>query len=425
MRVRDFPSARLPWRWILFGAAFMLRLGYVLQGSEVPSQDTPDYDEIALNLLAGEGFVSRATFHGFEMRSWRAPFYPFFLALVYGAAGYDHLWVKIAQALVGAATVVLIFDLARRLHPPAALSAGLLTAAYGPLVASSNEVMTEIWFTFWLVLAARLLTVPATAPWRYWLGGGLVVGLAVLTRPVALLFLPALALTRAWRRQDRWGRRTLWLGLGICLAVAPWTLRNYGVHGAFVAVSTHGGFIVARSNADHPDWRQPRGWGIEPSFLQRYPTEVERDRHWWRQGLSWIADNPASYARLVGERFLRFWYFMRPQYNFWFMVVLPFFLGGLYCFWKRDGFLLLSAFMGLSLAVFCLLLYGSTRFRLPLEPFFCLFAATYLSQRRSQWSARQMWIVLGTVLGLNALLYISGDIWRHVLIKFLSLWHLK
>ena len=425
MTTTDLLLARLPWRWIVFGAAFLLRLGYIAQGGEVPPQDTPDYDEIALNLLAGEGFVARDAFHGAAMYSWRAPFYPFFLALVYLLCGYDHLWVKIAQALVGAATAVLIYDLGRRLYPPAALSAGLLLAVYGPLAASPNEVMTETWFAFWLVLAVHLLISPPAAAATLWLGGGLAIGLAALTRPAGLLLLPAFALAALWHRQAQWGRRTLWVGLGLCLAVGPWTLRNYLVHDAFVAISTHGGFIVARSNADNPDWRQPHAWGIQPSFMERFPTEVERDRYWWRQGLSWIAAHPAAYAQLVGERLLRFWYFMRPQYNFWLMVILPFFLAGLYHFWNRDGFFILSAFMGLSLAVFCLLLYGSSRFRLPLEPFFCLFAAAYLSAQRPHWSTPRTLTILGTVVGANVILYFGSAVLHQWVLNILTLWNLK
>lgn len=91
-----------PLRWGLFLIALSVRVIYVLQGYEVPPQDTLDYDEIALNLLRGDGFVARENWFGFELRSWRAPFYPFFLALVYGIFGYHHLAVRLVQCVVGA-----------------------------------------------------------------------------------------------------------------------------------------------------------------------------------------------------------------------------------------------------------------------------------------------------------------------------------
>ncbi len=62
--------------WALFGGALAIRIFYVSLGYEVSPQDTSDYDEIALNLLQDGEFVARSNWHGFEMRSWRAPFYP-------------------------------------------------------------------------------------------------------------------------------------------------------------------------------------------------------------------------------------------------------------------------------------------------------------------------------------------------------------
>ena len=182
-----------PWPWILFFTALSARLIYILQGHEVPPQDTPDYDEIALNLLRGEGFVARQNWFGHEMRSWRTPFYPFFLASIYQLAGYSHFVVKVAQALVGAGSVVLVYELAGKLRPHIAPTAGLCAAFYGPLVASSNEVMSEVWFTFWILLAAWQL-VGAMEGGRgtkvNCLAGGAAIGMAALTRPVGLIFFP-------------------------------------------------------------------------------------------------------------------------------------------------------------------------------------------------------------------------------------------
>ena len=111
---------RLLW---LFGAALILRLLYIGAGIEVPPQDTPDYDEIAHNLLAGKGFVASSNWFGHELRAWRAPLYPLLLAAVY-AVWDSHVAVQVAQAVLGAVTVILIYPLTRRLYPAAALVAG-------------------------------------------------------------------------------------------------------------------------------------------------------------------------------------------------------------------------------------------------------------------------------------------------------------
>lgn len=407
----------------LFVLALVLRLVYVLQEYPVPPQDTPDYDEIALNLLKGEGFVARENWFGFEMRSWRAPFYPFFLAAVYGVCGHSHLAVEVVQAVVGAGTVALLYGLGLRIWPPAALAAGLFAAVYGPLIVSAGEVMSETWFTFWLVLAAYLLSVPK-ARRRVLLGGGVAIGLAALTRPVGLLFWPAFALVALLTAPREGLRRSLWVGLALGATILPWTVRNYLVHQALVPISTHGGFILARSNTTQPDWRQERGWGITREIFVQIPSEVERDRRWQQQGLEFIHTHPGLYLRLSAERLLRFWYFFQPGYNFWFTLLLPFFAVGLWRYGLREEFLLLSVFSALSLAAFCLVLYGSVRFRLPLEPFFILFAAAAAEDLIRQ-QGRRAWLLLGGVVAANLIFYWRDEALRALVLDFLRQWQLK
>ena len=62
----------------LFLMACCIRLGYVLLDVPVPPQDTADYDELALNVLQGAGYVSYENWYGFPMYSWRPPAYPLF-----------------------------------------------------------------------------------------------------------------------------------------------------------------------------------------------------------------------------------------------------------------------------------------------------------------------------------------------------------
>jgi 4-amino-4-deoxy-L-arabinose transferase-like glycosyltransferase len=397
------------WRWsgVVFAVALMARLIYLTLDYPVPIQDTPDYDELAHNLLAGRGFVSEETWYGYPMRSWRAPFYPFFLAATYGTFGYSHLAVKLLQAVVGAFTVLLVFAVGRRLHPASALWAGGLAALYGPLVASANEVMSETWFIFFLVFAIWLLGRGAGGWFLF--GGGMAIGLAALTRPVGLLLGAAYVAVVLWEERPALWRRILPMAGGILVVLAPWTWRNWTVHEAFVPISTHGGFIIARSNAEEPDWRRARGWGITPETFRRMPSEIERDRYWRQQGWEFIRTNPATYLRLAAERFLRFWYFMRPDYNFWFVSVLPWGIAGFYWCWRAPGYRLMSLFCAFSLAVFTFILYGSGRFRLPLEPFLLLFAAVAVQVAADYWGKRRAYGAFAAFVGFNFLLFLNSS----------------
>ena len=396
--------------WLFAGAA-ALRILYVSVAPEAPPQDTPDYDEIARNLLSGAGFVSHENWFGHPVRSWRAPGYPLMLAAVYGVAGPDHQAVRLVQAILGAATVVLVYLLALRVRPSAASLAGLAAALYPPLLASANEVMSECLFTGLLVAALWAAVEGRHRSGRRWaLGTGALIALAGLTRPVGLLAAPAVLAVAAW--EDRaalgaWLRRwALPLGAGLVVTLAPWTARNAFVHGAFVPVATHGGFIVARSNADRPDWRRPDGWRIDRGEFEAVPGEVERDRRWLRQGLGWIAGHPIEYLRLAAERFLRFWYFFQPGYNAAFVLAAPFWVCGLMRWGRSPGFRYPAAVFVLSAAVFCFVLYGSTRFRLPLEPLLLVFGAAAAHEGWRRGGRR----FAGACAGWAAL---QGLIWWH------------
>ncbi len=411
--------------------ALAVRLAYLAADIQVPPQDTPDYDEIAVNLLAGEGFVARANWHGYALRSWRAPFYPFFLAAVYGVWGYSHAAVQWVQVLIGAFTAVLMYRLARLTVPRAAVLTGILVALYGPLAASAAEVMTEVWYTFWSMGSVLLLwpaatcaasgesRQPHTQPWRL-IVGGIFLGLSALTRPVGLLLWPALVVS-AWSNAGTRGLvRAAVVFAALACVLAPWSMRNYRVHRSFVPVATHGGFIVARSNADAPAWRQERGWGIEPSVFVETPCEVERDRLWLRQGMGWIRANPGAYLRLVTERFVRLWYFFRPAYNFWFMLMMPFAVAGLWRHGRKPEFRLIVSFVGFSVLVFSFVLYGSTRFRLPLEPLLLLLAATVIVDGWDRLGPRRLTLLLTAAVAFNLLILWQENSVRRVVLRLLE-----
>lgn len=421
---------------VILLAALAVRLAHVLWGPEVPPQDTADYDEIARNLLSGEGFVARDNWFGHPMRSWRPPLYPILLAGVYGLVGYSHLAVKLVQVLLGTGTVWAVYAISSRLHPASAWLAAAVAVVYGPLVVSTNEIMSEALFTCLLTWTVFLtLEAGGAAATRRAVMAGMGVGLSALTRPVGLLLWPATLAVAALQGSGRWLAggsarrawlvRAAWLSAGVAGSVCPWTLRNAAVHGAFVPISTHGGFIIARSNSATADWRRDDGWQIREEVFTQTPSEVQRDRRWLRQGLQSIGDHPEVYLRLAGERFLRFWYFLTPAYNFWFMLVLPFGLAGMGRYARRPGFSDLAGFIALSLAVFTFVLYGSTRFRLPLEPLFIVFGAAFMRDLWDRRGARVGGIWAGAAVALNLLALWQGDVLRRVVLDVLAAGGLK
>jgi 4-amino-4-deoxy-L-arabinose transferase-like glycosyltransferase len=287
--------------------ALVLRLGAValLAGSAPEQNDRVQrYDPIALSLLAGEGFS-----RGGVPVAVSPPVYPLFLAAVYGVFGPSAGAARTALAVVDAASVGLVFLLARRLFGARTAVLAGLGAAFLPY--SIVQIVYGGSDTLFLFLHTAFLATFAHA----WLSGrrgafaaaGALLGLATLCRAVPLL-LPALlaalilAAGRApWRQR---AVRAALVAVSFAAVVSPWIVRNYLVFDRFVPVQTLGGMHLFLATFDSDEL--PRAGPTEraPAQLQ---DDVARDRDLRAQAIERIRRDPGRYLRHAGGRLVRMW----------------------------------------------------------------------------------------------------------------------
>jgi hypothetical protein len=228
---------------------------------------------------------------------------------------------------------------------------------------------------------------------------GLLFGLAVLTRETVLYFAPLAALWLAYGRRSARARAALFLAV-VVLTVAPWTYRNWVVHGAFVPVSTAGGLNLYQGNA-----RLTR-----PEVYERYWAVrglVEKYRFARRAGLEAIWERqPTWLLEKLRDEMPNFWeadsqalvHIRRGAYGevgpasavaaalvvlFPFLAALALFAVGLACVPLRRSTVLLLGF----LAYYNLLhvvTHGYARYRLPALPVVLMVAATGAVALRSR-----------------------------------------
>jgi hypothetical protein len=218
---------------IVLFVALVTNFGYMALDHARQMDDSPTYIGPALNLAHGNGF--RNVYGLFEMR--RTPGYPAFLA-PFITLPHALTVVVVIQHLINAALALGVYYLMLSLlgDAAAALTGGLFLALDIPSLVHANMIVTETLFTaltfvVFAILARRNIGTRSAAL------AGLVAGLSVLVRPIALYVVVPLAAVIAGERRPRRLVRTL--AFTICFIALPmvWSARN-AIRGGGLNVSS-------------------------------------------------------------------------------------------------------------------------------------------------------------------------------------------
>ncbi len=200
--------------------------------------DALHYVVLGRNLLLN-GHYSRLEQPPYHPDMIRTPLYPIFAGglEILGKAGT----IYAAQAILHAFSCLFLYKAVRRhLGGPAALAAALLLGTDLMLTVSDFEAMSEPLFIFWMTAALNFLLdaiapgEPANLRTRRLLAAGVLMGSAVMTRPVGLHLVSLYCLLYLYFafRERRLGAGLLQVALLAGLVAIPvscWTARNYRV----------------------------------------------------------------------------------------------------------------------------------------------------------------------------------------------------
>jgi hypothetical protein len=130
-------------------------------------------------------------------------------------------------------------------------------------------------------------------------------GFAALAQPSFLLVAPVLVAAFELLRGSRPSvilRRAAVVALATIAVVAPWTMRNYRVLGAFVPVSSNGGRVLwVGNNPDATGLSMPM-----PDWLGDL-DELSADRAARAAALDWMRRHPGQAAALSVRKQMLFW----------------------------------------------------------------------------------------------------------------------
>jgi len=424
---------------MLAGVALALRLATVfLLSGPVDERLTYEHGEIAENLLAGRGFTVHFL-GAEGPTSQQAPLYPVMLAGCYALLGTGSnaslLLMQCLQCLAGVGIVLASFWLARNLvpsTPSVAWTTAVVAAVYPPHLYMVTHIQVVAWAALLLVTLLALVTSPRFAgTFRGAIVGGVLAGLVLLVDPILALALPVAALAfwrfglkqqaiedipldESHRYFDAWrtpfGNAVL-MGAVALVVVAPWLVRNRNVHGEWVFIKSSFGYAFWQGNNPHSwgtdkipkaeanemlhdhdgsiaGWHQalwkarhetlyiddvlltPEDYRVMSAMTEPARSHYLGDRAW-----KFIAEEPAHYAKLCGQRLV---YFLgidptnpktaHPLYRGCTAVWLVLVTMGLLLARPHLRTLWPSLATFAVLAAFHALTITSVRFRIPLEP---------------------------------------------------------
>jgi 4-amino-4-deoxy-L-arabinose transferase-like glycosyltransferase len=425
---------------VLLFTGLFLRLIFCIQFHSTPFYDHPTldakyYDLLAKRVARGQIIQDRAFFMG--------PLYPYSLGLLYFLFGENYLVPRIAQMLLGLSCLILIYVVGRSLFSPmVGLTAAGLYALYKPALFYEQTLLSETPMAlFCLFFLFILIKAEEKNKLFLWLAAGFFLAIVALFRGNVLLFVPVLILwifgceyreARHVFTRKFAGKIALFLA-GLILGLFPATLHNYIAERSFVLVTSNAGFNLFIGNQANSSGlfflpprvdmdQDPSGTRIAEMDIGRSPlNSSEVSRYWSSKACSQIKKNPLSFMKLCFLKLYYFWghveiaqiYSMKMIKRFMPVLKLPlvgFFLIGPLCLIgliralfssdrRKIAFVLFIGTYILSLLPF----FMTARYRIPLMPVLCLFAADAISQildsiRNKKWKPFRSYLAGGALL---------------------------
>jgi 4-amino-4-deoxy-L-arabinose transferase-like glycosyltransferase len=305
----------------LIALALIALLGLVVRAYVVVNPVEHPADDSAAYYAISKALYEEQSFGGPEFRDssdW-SPGAPFlYAAAYYATGGAREGTARIVEALLGVATILVVFALGWRLGGRArgrwvGLFAAFAVAVYPPFIHTTGELMSEppAMLTLPAAVLAFLWAGDRGGTWP-WLAPGLLFGLTAMFRPeylfVGFAFVLLAALRASRGREWRAGLvAALVLLVAFALPIVPWTVRNAIVLDAFVPVSTNSSQTFWAGHNPTANGGATYARGEIYAELQNLPKdrfEIEQAQLLRREALDYMVGHPLRELSLIPRKLL-------------------------------------------------------------------------------------------------------------------------
>lgn len=427
----------------IFTVALLLRLALLFQ--------------IRNSVLARVPILDAAYYYAWAQRialgDWRggpgvytmSPGYSYLLAVIFKILGRSPSAIALVQSVIGAASCVLTYQIARKFFPSTISAiAGLLLACCGAPVFYSTIVSKVSWIEFFnaTCLLAFLSAIDNPTRRGYFLVSGIFLGISAQFRPNVLLFLP-LATLCLWTKIKE-AQRTRWtaagsLLLGTVLILLPVALRNRVVGGEWVLTTAHGGmnFYTGNNPQSAAPYRPLPFARSDPQYEQddfyaeairrtgKALTRKEASQFWYSETIRLVRQDARRWLIVLIKKFWLLWsnyeqpinqnfYLYRENFSLlWplsmvgYSLIAPLGIFGLLLSLKKNEFLPLHFYL-LAQTASLMAFFVVSEYREPITIALVVYSAGTLEWFRANWRARSF----GRVAGVVVILIIGGNVVR-------------
>jgi len=339
---------------------------------------------------------------------------------VVSALGLDTAtWHRLVSGLIGAAAVVVIGLLARRLGGPRAglLAAG--AAAVYPML-WINDGMLQAEGLYALLIATMLLLAH-----RFWddptpgrmAALAAVTAAAALTRTEAIFFFLVLVLPLTLRLAGRsWGERFRFLGVGAvvgALCLAPWVGFNLARFSEPVYLTNSAGSVMSDASCDSTYYGEFIGYhanciGTDPPLELDEADESVREADLLAEADDYFYDHLDRLPLVAVARVARVYDIFKPGQNVWlnwwlegrgkaastaglwaYYALIPFGVYGAVTLWRRQVTLLPLLSTVVVVSVAAAMTFGLTRYRVPVDVALVVLAGIGADRLLARWPRRR------------------------------------
>ena len=431
-------DSRFIWAEVIFLAALAVRLIYFFQvKANFPGWDSPTIDPLYHDLWARQ--IASGDLLG-SGPFFRAPFYAYFLGLIYTIFGPSLAAAKIIQHLIGAASCAVVFLFADRYFGrKVAILSGFISALNWALIYHEDELLLDSLLVLFSVLLLWSLILAAERKSTAWMFiSGALLGISSITRPNYLAFLPLIPLWLFFV----WGREyrrllisTAAVVLGCVLLIIPVTLRNIIVGHDAVLIASQGGINFYIGNNRYADgataqmpefgstWQYSDAEYLAKSESGRLGKEMKQSEvsaFFYRRGIEFIKNEPLRWLGLMAIKLDYFWngfeisnnqnlYFYRRFASITrilppvFYIISPLSLIGLWLIFRGDARFRITAYFVLIYMLTVIAFFVNSRFRLPVLPVLIILASLGFwkiidSARVKNWRSASRYLAAAVVL---------------------------